>query len=336
MIATEIPRAPVHVLTGFLGSGKTTLLRHLLGHSSMKDSAVIVNELGEIAIDDALIAEVRDDVVVLASGCICCSVRDDLVRSLCDLVNKARSGEIPPFARVLIETTGLADPTPILATLTRNGLVARHYQLETLVSTVDGLIGWSNFDRHPEAVKQVAMADRVILTKDDLATASERALLRERVRRIQPLARMVVSRHGKLDPGQLFGERPEHLGNAGLATILEEAHHDHATAHGDGVRTFSVVLDHPVVFESLALWLSTMTQFHGDNLLRVKGIVDVVGDVAPVVIQAVQHIVYPVFSLPRWPEGPRQSKLVFITRDLEPSMVEAIVRSLRALAAQSN
>jgi len=328
--SNDFPRAAVHVLTGFLGSGKTTLLRHLLGHASMKDSVVIVNELGDIAVDDALISEVRDDMVVLASGCVCCSMRDDLVRSLCDLVNRTNRGELARFQRVIIETTGLADPTRILAALTKNGLVTRHYQLETLVSTVDGTIGASNFDRHPEAVKQAAMADRIVLTKGDLASPSELTALRERIRRIQPRAPIVSSVAGRLAPTDLFGKRPAHLAPDALPEGYGDEHALH-DSHGDGVRTFSVALPRAVSFDALALWLSTMTQFHGDNLLRVKGIVRLVGESDPVVVQAVQHVVYPTYSLPGWPREDLRSHLVFITRDLEPSLLASIPASLRAL-----
>lgn len=337
--AASAVRVPVLVLTGFLGSGKTTLLKRLLSHEEMNDTAVLINEIGEIALDHHLIADVREDLVVLASGCVCCSVRNDLVRAMCELYVKAQRAEIPPFRRVIIETTGLADPTPVLATLAKHGLVTHGYRLHTVVATVDGQNGHDSFERHPEAVKQAAMADRIVLTKVDLLTPDERARILRRTREIQRLAPIVEGAHGHVHPRDLFGDgSSDHLRFARLPIVDEHpadhddaAHaHDHAHAHGDAVRTFSVVFDHPLPFEPFALWLSMTTQFYGDHLLRFKGVLNVADDDRPVVVQAVQHVVYRTETLPRWPDADRRSRLVFIARGLDDATLAQIRSSLVA------
>jgi G3E family GTPase len=328
-------RRPAFVLTGFLGSGKTTILKHLVSLEEMRDTALVINEFGEIALDHHLVSDVREDMIVLGSGCVCCSVRNDLVRAMCDLWVKAARREIPRFRRVIIETTGLADPTPVLTTLAKNGLVTHAYRLGAIVATVDGQNGDRSFERHPESIKQAAMADRIVLTKADLISASERARLEARIREIQHLAPIVESTNGRIGPHDLFGDgTSDHLRFSRLPLDdddrrLAREHPDHA--HGDSVRTFSVVLDDAVSFKRFALWLSMMTQFHGDHLLRVKGLLRVDDDDKPVVVQSVQHVVYRTESLPRWPDEDRRSRLVFIARGLEGTMVEQIQSSLREL-----
>lgn len=328
-------RIPAYVLTGFLGSGKTTILKHLVAREEMRDTALLINEFGEIALDHHLVSDVREDMVVLSSGCVCCSVRNDLVRAMCDIWVKAARREIPRFRRVIIETTGLADPTPVLTTLAKNGLIMHAYRLSAIVATVDGQNGDRNFDHHPETIKQAAMADRIVLTKADLVSALERTRLEARIREIQPLAPIVESTKGRIDPRDLFGDGAgDHLRFSRLPSIDDDRgyareHHDHA--HGDSVQTFSVALEGAVPFNRFALWLSMLTQFHGDHLLRVKGLLRVDDDEKPVVVQSVQHVVYPTESLPRWPDEDRRSRLVFIARGLEGSMIEQIRLSLRDL-----
>jgi G3E family GTPase len=324
---------PVTVLTGFLGSGKTTLLRHLLSDPSTRDTAVIVNEFGEVALDHHLVREVRDDLVVLGAGCVCCSVRNDLMRTLCDLHGRAKCGEIPRFARVMMETTGLADPAPIVRTIARNGVVRSLFHLSAVVTTVDACLGEQTLARQPESVAQAATADRLVITKTDLASAELVARLDRRLASLNPLSTRFRVAQGGIDPAVLLDPAPAHP--LRTSTRDGEPHdHDHSTrGHGGDLHSFSETIDAPLDYHPFALWLSMMTQVHGEHLLRVKGILHVADDPLPVVVESVQHVVYPVRTLGAWPLSPRASTLVVITRGLPLDMVHAIRQSLRALAA---
>ncbi|MBX3226968.1 MAG: GTP-binding protein [Labilithrix sp.] len=328
---TAPPTVPVTILTGFLGSGKTTLLKHLLADPAARDTAVLINELGEIALDHELVKSVREDLVVLASGCVCCSVRNDLMRALCELHVKAERGEIPRFARVVVETTGLADPTPIVGTIARNGLLRSCFHLAAVVTTVDATLGDRTLSAQPEAVKQVAMADRILVTKTDLAGAEVSSRLEQRLAAVNPLAPRFRARRGVVHAEALLAEAPAHP----IVVDGDPAAHEHEP-HGRDVFSFSELVEGPLDYRALALWLSMMTQVHGEHLLRVKGILHVDDDPLPVVVQSVQHVVYPVTSLPRWPFEPRASKIVGITRGLERAMVDAIRESLRRLVKRAS
>lgn len=325
------PTVPVTILTGFLGSGKTTLLKHLLADPGTRDTAVLINEFGEIALDHELVTSVREDLIVLASGCVCCSVRNDLMRALCELHVKAERGEIPRYSRVVVETTGLADPTPIVGTLAKNGLLRSCFHLAAVVTSVDACLGDQTLSAQPEAMKQAAVADRLLITKTDLADAPTCTRLEERLASLNPLALRIRARRGVVPAEALLGEAPVHPVVVG-APMLEHEHGPHVDHHGPNLLSFSEVLEGPLDFQEFALWLSMMTQVHGEHLLRVKGILHVDDDPLPVVVQSVQHAVYPVTTLSRWPFEPRASKVVCITRGLEREMVDGIRESLRRLA----
>ena len=300
----------VVLLTGYLGSGKTTLLSRLLVHPEMGETAVIVNELGEVAIDHHLLRRVDERTVVLGNGCVCCTLRGDLADELRDLLSRRDRGEIPAFGRVVVETTGLADPAPILYTLLGEPVVKHHFELERVITTVDAQHGL----RSEESVKQAAVADRLVVTKPDLADPT---LVMRELRRLNPAAEILESVLGDLAPGELFDgdERdPRDL-------VFDEApEHDHE------VRAVCLMFEEPLDWTAFGIWLTMLLQARGDDVLRVKGLLDV-GAEGPLVINGVQHVVHPPEHLPAWPDDDRRSRIVFIGRGFTRDELE---RSLAA------
>ena len=302
-------KLPVVLVTGFLGSGKTTLISRLLSHPAMGQTAVIVNELGEVGIDHHLLRQVDERTVLLKNGCVCCSLRGDLAEELRDLLSRRERGEIPSFRRVVVETTGVAAPGPVVYTLLAEPVVRHHYRLESIVATVDavhGLVG-------PEAVRQVAAADTVVVTKADLV---EPEAVVERVERLNPTADVVSAEFGDVEPERLLAgcgrERP-----VGEAVVS----HD-----GEEIGAVSLLFDEPLDWTAFGIWLTMLLQARGQDVLRVKGLLDV-GAAGPVLLNAVQHVVHPPDHLEAWPDEDRRSRLVFIGRGLER---EALERSLAA------
>jgi G3E family GTPase len=330
---------PVTILTGFLGAGKTTLLGRLLRRPELARTAILINEVGAIAIDHHLVRDVRGDAVILGSGCVCCTVAGDLVRALTELAAQVARGEVPPFERALIETTGLADPTGVIAALVQVPHLARLYRAGAVVTAVDGLLGAATLARQPEAVAQVALADRLIITKTDVAAAADVAALEALLRSRNLGAPILHSAGGEIDPDALLAPAPGQAeGGDGLAGWLEAASASVPPAPGGGGRpagaihgfitTFTVQFGEPVRMGPLGLWLSLMTQMHGGALLRVKGLVDVQGEDAPVVIDCVQHVVHPARQLPAWPDADRRTRLVFIARGLAAGTIASLRQSL--------
>ena len=355
---------PVTILTGFLGSGKTTVLNHLLQQPDMSDCAVLINEFGEVSIDHLLVRSLSEDVVVLDSGCLCCTVRGDLVTALRDLSIKRVKGDVPEFSRVLIETTGLADPAPILHTLMTDPLIGARYRLDGVVCTIDAVNGVRSLDKNRESVKQAAVADRLLLTKTDLADPIQVELLRTRLFQLNPGAIVIPVHHGVLDPEQILdcglfdgksripdverwlkeeayqardghhhhdhcaGEcgHPGHGGNHG------HDHHLHGHRHDDDVASFVVSYETPLPWEELAIALEFLISTRGENLLRVKGIVNAQESDKPLVIHGVQHLFHPPVVLPDWPSNDRRTRIVFITRDLPRTAVEELLAHALAQA----
>jgi G3E family GTPase len=328
-------RTPVCVITGFLGSGKTTLLNHLLQDARMAGSAVIINEFGEIALDHLLVTTPAENMVLLRSGCLCCTVRGDLVETLADLWGKRERGEIPPFDRVLVETTGLADPVPILRTLATDDDIAPWFLPGTVVTLVDGVNGCAQLDAYSESVKQAAVSDVLLVSKSDIADAEVVSLLIARLARLNPGARIACAIRGELDAGTLFGSDvwdpaahgPEverwlrvEAGARGGAGEQGHAHAHDVERHDDRIRTFALRRDAPVSAAGLTAWLNMLAGLRGANLLRVKGLVNVDGE--PVVVQAVQSVLHEPRVLERWPSEDHGTRIVFITRDLERAEVE--------------
>ncbi len=329
---------PVSVITGFLGSGKTTLLSHLLADPRMSKAAVIINEFGEVGLDHLLVTTPREDVKLLSSGCLCCSLRGDLINTLTQLFNERARGEIPDFDRVLVETTGLADPAPVLLTVSADERLSEVFHIERVITTVDAAHGDSQLDSQPESVKQACVADILLLTKTDIAATGDVAALRARLNRLNPIADVRNVLRGDIDPDWLFNiatpGAPRLREFSGLAGQVDahaahqhaHAHHHGAGAHGD-IGSFSVIRDGKVTFAGLEVWMGLLGEVRGPDLLRIKGIVNVGG--RPIVIQAVQHMFHPLHELPEWPDGDRRSRLVFITRNVSRAQIE---RTLDALS----
>ena len=329
---------PTTLLTGFLGSGKTTVLNHVLKRPGMAATAVIVNEFGEIGLDHLLVERSSEDVVLLNSGCLCCTVRNDIVDTLTSLFVDRAKNKVPWFTRVVIETTGLADPAPILHTLMTEPIVAARYMLDGVVTTVDAVNGAATFDRQPEAVKQAAVADRLLLTKTDLAEPALRQAVQTRLAALNPSALLIPVAQGAVEAGRLFN-----LGFFDPATksvdvqrwLRDEAfaagnQHDHDAEHADPnrhddrIRAFCITREKPISWAVLSGWLDGLASMRGADLLRFKAIVALSDRPdEPVVLHGVQHLFHPPVLLPQWPSEDRRTRMIFITRDLPQEAIEA-------------
>ncbi|MBL8394497.1 MAG: GTP-binding protein [Candidatus Accumulibacter sp.] len=337
MPALEPARAiPVTVLTGFLGAGKTTLLNHLLRQPQMADAAVLINEFGDVAIDHHLVDKLDDKVVVLDSGCLCCSVRGELANSLRGLFMRRLRREIPAFSRVLIETTGLADPAPVLYTLLGDFFIAERFRIDGVVTAVDVTHANRQLTRHFEAVRQVAMADRLLLTKCDLATPGEIAVVVRRLTRTNPGAPQIELRHGVITADQVMGcglydpagktaDVRRWLAEERVVAARGVAHDGQAhdpNRHDALVHAFVLHFTQPFAWPEFTEAIDVLLATCGDRILRVKGLVAVDGESGPRVVQCVQHMRYPASSLPDWPDADHRSRLVFIVRALARDIVD--------------
>uniref|UniRef100_C5D0Z5 Cobalamin synthesis protein P47K n=1 Tax=Variovorax paradoxus (strain S110) TaxID=543728 RepID=C5D0Z5_VARPS len=329
-------RVPIHVLTGFLGSGKTTLLRHLLADNHLADTAVVINEFGEVGLDHLLVREVAEDVVLLSSGCLCCSVRDDLVSTLAELHGLMRVGEIPAFARVVVETTGLADPAPIMQAILSEQSLVPWFRMGQVITTADAVNAEQTLTRHREARQQLACADRVILTKADLIDESDCTVLLDKLRARNPSASLKISRKEQLPAAEILeaidAQWRRSVVPAQLASDddpLRMPAIPHAPGHDEAIKTFTVRLPQPVEWAHFVDWLELLLASRGDAVLRVKGLLSVSDDERPVVVQGVQHVLYPIERLPAWPdESARPGWIVFIARDLTQRAIENSLRSV--------
>ncbi len=321
-------RIPVTVVTGFLGSGKTTLIRELLKTPEGANTAVVINEFGEIGIDDALLRASSDATVLLGNGCLCCTVRSDLQESLRTLFAERAQGKVPSFQRVIIETSGLADPGPVLQTFASDRALGEEFHLQALVTVVDAPGGAGNLDRHPEARQQAALADRIVLTKTDRAEEAAVAALSARIAELTA-APVAVAAHGAIDPDFLLDESLD------LAARVAAHEHDHAHAHTGGIDSFALFFDRPLKWSVLEQTMVVLTALRGPDLLRVKGLVAIDGVRGPVVVHAVQHVAHRPVELEAWPDGDHRSRLVFITRNLGRDTVEALFAAIAGAAAVS-
>ena len=323
-------RVPVSVVTGFLGSGKTTLLNRLVRHPGMADTALIVNEFGEIGIDHELVDSAFENTVVMDSGCICCSIRGDLVDTIGDLFANVGQGRLPSFSRIVIETTGLADPVPIVHALTGEAVIADRCRLDSVVTTVDAQNGAGQLDVHIEAERQVALADVAVITKTDLVTADAVQDVLRRVARLNPGLPTHTAVQGEIDPDLLFegaGGAPARIAEELRAVEAAESHaHEHEHGHHHhpdvnrhgNIRAHTIQTTAPLRWDRLRLWLETVFSLRGAEFLRLKGIVDVAGEERPVVVQAVGNTFSPPRLLADWPDGVRASRIILITQGLAP------------------
>jgi G3E family GTPase len=326
-------RIPVSLLTGFLGSGKTTLINALVRQTGWADTAVIVNELGEIGLDHLLVESADDNVVLLDSGCLCCALQGGLKETLADLFVRRVKGSVPRFARVIVETTGIADPGPIANSLVADALLKAEFRLATIATTVDAKHGEKTLETEPEALRQIALADLLLITKTDLVEEISVERLNARLASINPPASRLVATKGDLSPAQLFAPSESNfaskggalgLWNSGRYTLL-------GRDHRNGVESVSMVLDGPTTWAGLAAWTTLVAEHFGDTMLRVKGIVEVVdtGYHGPVAIHGIGRYFHPPERLHRWPSDDHRSRLVCIGRKLDQSL---LVKTLRAFS----
>lgn len=377
-------KIPVTVITGFLGAGKTTLVSRLLRHPAMDRVAVVINELGAIGIDHDLVSQVTESVALLANGCLCCSVRTDLQQTLRALFQDRVAGLIPEFDRVILETTGLADPAPVVQSLITDPLLSKHFFLDGVVTLVDAEHGLQSLQDHVESIKQVAIADLILITKSDRVSVELMQAVELVVAKIQPYAPQKKLLFGEIEPKELIGRglsshkavdaiqklfpvklmadesleassaaqasRPQHRSSSLNDSELSESSHAtqefshtaHATQgvegpiertrtlqdairHPAGIRTFSLTWDESFSWEAFSSALELLSNLRGQDLLRVKGIVNIMGK--PVVIQGVQHVFHPPVELDRWPSDNHKSRLVFIGRRLDGSAIRELFRA---------
>ncbi len=345
---------PISVLTGFLGSGKTTALNYLIRQPALSRTLVLINEFGEIGLDHDLVTHSDEEVVIeMSSGCLCCTIRGDLARTLREAPERLARDGMPRFDRVVIETTGLADPAPILHTLMTDPVVAQRYRLDGVIATVDAVNGNDTLDRQIESVKQAAMADRLLLTKADLVDLHVLRRLKERLRVLNPAAPQLITYQGAVDPTLLFDAglydpttRSPDVQTWLKAEAYSESHsHEHATdghdhqhddvnRHDAHIKALCIKIDEPIRGDAFDAWLGFLLQFRGANFLRVKGIVNVAELDGPIVIHGVQHIFHPPVRLKEWPSEDRRSRIVFITRDIDESVLRDTLRMFTDAMAQ--
>ena len=351
---------PVAILTGFLGAGKTTLLNFLLKDLFLGNAAVIINEFGDVGIDHLLVERADENVIEMTSGCLCCTIRGDLINTMHDLLARRGRGEIKRFDRIVIETTGLADPAPVLhSVMSEPGLLAA-CRLEGVITVVDAFNGMATLDTHREAIKQVAVADRLVLTKVDLLEGREGEdtlfAIIARLRKLNPAARILTTHRNEATAERLFtmglfdparktpdvqawlaaeayetaekhGRRQRHHGHH-HAEEHGGHHHDDVSRHDEHIRSFSFSEANAISPQGLELFMELLKSYHGENMLRMKGIVKVSDDPKrPVVLHGVQHVFHPPVRLASWPDGDERTRLVFIVKDIEKKMIEGLFRA---------
>jgi len=344
------PPIPLDVLTGFLGAGKTTLLNRLLKDPALADTAVVINEFGEVGLDHLLVERADDGLVVLTTGCLCCTVRGDLVEALERLLRALDNGRAS-FRRVVVETTGLADPAPVLHTAMLHPYLVMRFRLDGVITLVDAVSGLATLDRHPEAVKQAAVADRLVLTKTDLLDTPERReaarRLRARLGALNPAAPILDAQAGEAsavrlfdcglyDPGGKIPDVSRWLAAEAYAASHPEHHHHHhdRNRHDERIRAFTIVTEQAVPASALDMFLDLLRSLHGAQLLRLKGVVKLAETPdRPLVIHGVQHVFHPPASLTAWPDGDRRTRLVFITQDVEPGRIRELFGAFLGAAA---
>ena len=344
---------PITVITGFLGSGKTTLLSKLLRHPGMDKAAVIINEFGEVGLDHDLVETTGEEPILMESGCLCCTLRTDLVETLHDLFGRRARADVPEFDRVVIETTGLANPAPIVHTLIADPLIGRCFHLDSVIATVDSATGGQTLDNHEESVRQAAIADRLLITKTDIADPAAISALDERLNQINPGANRFRVLNGEIEPARLFGAGlydPETKSADVQRWLNEEAYadevaakddghshdhahdhhgHDHAHDHDhhDGIHAFCLYRETSMPWESWVGFLQSLIDARGQDMLRIKGILNVDGLDQPVAVHGVQHVFHPPAILEAWPSDDHRSRLVFIAKNIPEQVIRTMLDS---------
>jgi G3E family GTPase len=351
------PIIPVSVITGFLGAGKTTLLNMLVKDPMLAQAAVIINEFGEIGLDHLLVEKSDENILEMSSGCLCCTIRGDLINTMLNLLARRDQGTIKPFDRIVIETTGLADPAPVLHTVMSEPQLLARCRLESVITVVDGVNGMATLDNHMEAVKQVAVADRIVLTKLDLLSGveGENALFAiiARLRKLNPAARLLATHRGEATAARLFntglydpetksldarnwlqaevyetGEKRRRGRHHHHGEHDHDHHHEDVSRHDEHIRAFTFADERAISPGALEMFLGLVQSFHGANMLRMKGIVKVTDDEErPVILHGVQHVYHPPVRLPHWPDADRRTRLVFIVKDIEKRMIEDLFKA---------
>lgn len=355
-------RIPVSIITGFLGAGKSTLLNRILKDPAVVDTAVIINEFGEVGIDHLLVETSDDSIIELSDGCLCCTVRGELIDTLAELMDRIQTGRLKPLQRVVIETTGLADPAPVMQSVMGNPVIAQSFVLEGVITLVDAVNGVSTLDNHEEAVKQVAVADRLVISKSSLADAAAISALKERLKILNPRAEIidgdtaqagtaVVLANGLYDPATKIADVDRWLRDEASADGHDhethngghDHHHDHApdhhhahhahshdvNRHGASIRSFSLLHDRPIDPMALEMFIDLLRSAHGEKLLRMKAIVSLSDNPdRPVVLHGVQSVFHAPERLPRWPDpSDRRTRMVLITKDLPEAFVQDLFQA---------
>ncbi|MBZ7925903.1 GTP-binding protein [Ensifer adhaerens] len=328
-MAEEIPLlTPINLLTGFLGSGKTTLLSRLLADPALSDAAVLINEFGEVGLDHHLVERIDDTMVLLQSGCLCCTVRGELADAIKDLHSKRERGVVPPFRRIVVESTGLADPFPVLSTIKADPVLRHHFRPGNVITTADAVNCLTQLETYVESNRQAAVADRLVVTKSDLTDAGTVVALSDKLRIINPDAPLVLAGEPDLDLAALIDEGPPLRAGSlqsvsgfycDAPTVLTTAD---GTAHASAVTSFVMTVERAVDWTAFGLWLTMLLNRHGERVLRVKGILNIAGEDRPVAIHGVQHLVHTPVHMERWPDEDRRSRIVFIVDGLDVGLLK--------------
>jgi G3E family GTPase len=346
LVASDL--IPVNLITGFLGSGKTTLLQRALRSPELGTTAVLINEFGEVGLDHYLLQRVDEATVLLESGCVCCTIRGDLRDSIRDLYGRRERGLLPPFERLVIETTGLADPAPIVTTLSADPVLCHHFRIGNIVTVVDAMNGLSTLASFEESRRQAAIADRLVISKCDIADAGAIDRLRASLRRLNPAAVQLDAAPDAMSAARLLTaeiDDPLAKSEGARRWLAEEEdliaghdhggdhHHSHSiNRHGEDIVAFSVRLDEPLQWSAFAVWLTMLLNRHGRAILRIKGLLHVAGVPTPVVIHGVQHTIHQPTHLPAWPDGAPQTRLIVIAKGVDRAHVETSLAAFNRLA----
>lgn len=340
---------PVHILTGFLGSGKTTVLNYLVNSPQFSKTLVIINEFGEVGLDHILVQSTNETTIEMSSGCICCTIRGDLIKTLADMQLRFNpEGGRQPFDRVIIETTGLADPAPIIHTIMTSPELAGDYELRSVIATIDATCFDQTQQAQFEARKQAAVADCLIMTKTDLVEEQERLRIEELVRRVNPSAPLVTAVNGAVNIDALFATPPFSTldKDADVERWLSEeayhdshhGHHEHhhdVNRHGEDISAFCITREEPFPERAFMVWVELLMTLMGENMLRIKGIVHIDEYDGPLVIHGVQHILYPPFQMEQWPDTDTRTRIVFITKGISKDSIETSLQSLAVTKKES-